>query len=599
MMSPVPVHLCLAGAEVGDARVRPGGSWVSAVLSEPGLDGPLTRLRMWSVHDHERFVDLLVDPMPVPGRGLSGGAHCWDRTGQRVFVATSDRAIVRVDLDGDAPVGVAMLTLDRRRSWFGPVCDATNSSVYAIADDAELWRCPFDGGEPELIHRAETFAFDAAAGMGGMCVTWRSPNMPWTESAIHPGIARPAVAVQQPRFSPDGKSFGHITDAGGVANVIIEGDHVVDHDVVIEDECEHAGPTWGQGQRTWCFNSDGTKVAYTRNERGFGSLWVLDRRTGARTMIDRGVHGCLSWEGDTLAALRQGARTPQQLVIHDMSAPTGGSRSIVHAPLAARWSAPELANELVEPSLHEAVHGDVVVPYRLYRAHEPNWGVIVWVHGGPIDQWQVTFRPRFSYWLSRGWSLAIVDHRGTTGHGRAHQSALEGHWGEFDSIDTAAVVRQVQRAFGYRRERTVMMGSSAGGLTVLNTLALVGDLVAGAVVSYPVVDLADLMVGTDPFETPYMPVLIGASGVDDPVLARRSPLSKADRIAGTPLLVFHGEKDTLVPVSHSQRLTEAVNAAGGAVRLVVMEGEGHGFKDPLHVIAEYAETERFLTELMG
>jgi dipeptidyl aminopeptidase/acylaminoacyl peptidase len=80
---------------------------------------------------------------------------------------------------------------------------------------------------------------------------------------------------------------------------------------------------------------------------------------------------------------------------------------------------------------------------------------------------------------------------------------------------------------------------------------------------------------------------------------QRSPLSRAHVIAGTPLLVFHGDQDTLVPLSHSEQLRDVVNAAGGAVRLEVMHGEGHGFRDPLHVIREYSMTEEFLHELMG
>jgi dipeptidyl aminopeptidase/acylaminoacyl peptidase len=211
----------------------------------------------------------------------------------------------------------------------------------------------------------------------------------------------------------------------------------------------------------------------------------------------------------------------------------------------------------------------------------------------------VTFRPKFSYWLSRGWSIAVVDHRGTTGHGRSFQQELDGHWGDYDAQDTVAVVRQVQRGFGFRSERTVLMGSSAGGLAVLNALGTSRTLAAGAVVSFPVVDLAQLMQGSDPFETHYMPRLIGAHDAGDPLLTQRSPLSRAHVIAGTPLLVFHGDNDTLVPLSHSEQLRDVVNSAGGAVRLEVMHGAGHGFGDPLHIIREYSMTEEFLHELMG
>jgi dipeptidyl aminopeptidase/acylaminoacyl peptidase len=143
------------------------------------------------------------------------------------------------------------------------------------------------------------------------------------------------------------------------------------------------------------------------------------------------------------------------------------------------------------------------------------------------------------------------------------------------------------------------MGSSAGGLAVLNALGTSRTLAAGAVVSFPVVDLAQLMQGSDPFETHYMPRLIGAHDAGDPLLTQRSPLSRAHVIAGTPLLVFHGDNDTLVPLSHSEQLRDVVNSAGGAVRLEVMHGAGHGFGDPLHIIREYSMTEEFLHELMG
>lgn len=598
-MSPVPIQMCLAAREITDVRVRPGGKWVSGVVSEPGLQGSVNRLCMWSVEHPDVVVDLCIEPMPAAGRGLSGGVHCWDLHGLRVFVVTTRQGIVEVALEDDVPVGVRDVGCDVSRSWSTPAVDFTNATLYAIADWQEMWKCSIETGRTELVYRAESYALDCAAGADGVCVTWSRPDMPWTQSTIYPEPVRHNVAVQQPRFSSFGKSFGYIEDAHGVANVRILADEIVSHDVFIDDECEHGGPTWGPGQRTWCFNSDGTKVAYTRNEKGFGTLWVYDRLTQQRTLVGRGIHGCVSWENNTLACLRSGARTPQQVVVYDVSSLAAITRKILVEPTATMWHAPEFDSELVEPTVHEAFVGERAIPYRLYRAHSPNWGVIVWVHGGPIDQWQVTFRPKFSYWLSRGWSIVVVDHRGTTGYGRPFQQELEGHWGAYDADDTVAVVRQVQRAFGFRPERTVFMGSSAGGLTVLNALGQSRSLATGAVLSFPVVDLVDLMQGSDPFETHYMPRLIGADSPHSGLLYERSPLSKAHVIAGTPLLIFHGDADAAVPLSHSEKLRDVVNAAGGAVRLEVMQGEGHGFKDPFHIIREYSLTEEFLAELMS
>jgi dipeptidyl aminopeptidase/acylaminoacyl peptidase len=41
-----------------------------------------------------------------------------------------------------------------------------------------------------------------------------------------------------------------------------------------------------------------------------------------------------------------------------------------------------------------------------------------------------------------------------------------------------------------------------------------------------------------------------------------------------------------------------VRAAGGSLRLEIMPGEGHGFRDPLSVIREYSFTEEFLQSLL-
>jgi dipeptidyl aminopeptidase/acylaminoacyl peptidase len=553
---------------------------------------------MWNVTNPEIVMDLLLEPAPVNGRGLSGGVHVWDHDGNRVFVVTKSEGVVEVTLEDDAPARVKRLPFDASRSWSTPAFDYMNRSLFVIADWRELWGCKVGSGDPWLVHASEGFAMDAAAGADGMCLEWQRPNMPWTESTIYPEPSSPNVSVQQPRFSPDGTSFGYIDDTRGIANVRILADSVVDHDVIIEDDCEHGGPTWGPGQRTWCFNPDGTRVAYTRNENGFGSLWVYDRVTTERTYVGRGIHGCLSWEANSLSALRSGARTPQQVVVYDATDLSDIQRTILVRPADELWFTPEIEAELVEPSVHDVDNNGITVPYRLYRSVHPPFGLIVWVHGGPIDQWQVTFRPRLTYWLSRGWSIVVVDHRGTTGHSRDFTEALEGQWGSADSSDTHAVLHHVQRVFGYRPERTVLMGGSAGGLTALNTIAIDPDLCAGAVLSYPVVDLGELMRGDDSFETHYMPRLIGAASPDDPLLHTRSPLKWAHRIAKVPVLIFHGDQDHSVSLIHSERLRNVVRAAGGSVRLEIMPGEGHGFRDPLNVIREYSFTEEFLQSLL-
>jgi predicted peptidase len=49
----------------------------------------------------------------------------------------------------------------------------------------------------------------------------------------------------------------------------------------------------------------------------------------------------------------------------------------------------------------------------------------------------------------------------------------------------------------------------------------------------------------------------------------------AGRLKGLPIWAFHGDQDEVVPLSVSQEMVEAVNAAGGSARLTVYSGVGH------------------------
>jgi acetyl esterase/lipase len=72
--------------------------------------------------------------------------------------------------------------------------------------------------------------------------------------------------------------------------------------------------------------------------------------------------------------------------------------------------------------------------------------------------------------------------------------------------------------------------------------------------------------------------LLGGTAAEKPEAYRKaSPLNYAGKNAA-PLLLFHGAADKMVPLDQSRRLAEKVASAGGSAQLVVVEGEGHGFR---------------------
>jgi acetyl esterase/lipase len=70
---------------------------------------------------------------------------------------------------------------------------------------------------------------------------------------------------------------------------------------------------------------------------------------------------------------------------------------------------------------------------------------------------------------------------------------------------------------------------------------------------------------------------VGAAFDDKPELYKKvSPVTYIGKGA-PPFLFFHGSKDTLVAPRHSKEMCEKLKAAGGSAKVIILEGEGHGW----------------------
>jgi dipeptidyl aminopeptidase/acylaminoacyl peptidase len=608
--STITIDACVGGRDLTEPRLSADGRWLVVAVGD--ADGTaLVRFDLDAVAPAAEPV--VTTPAPRVGRGMGGGCWCF---------AAGDRAIVYAGVDGnlwwqalDDPASAPRRLTDHGpdRVAQAPHASADGGHVVYVVDQSEVWHLEVPtGSSVRLDDGSADFCFDPQVTPCGTAATWLAwnvPNMPWDHSRVvrasFDGRVReefvPRHGVQQPRHAPDGTRVCVRDDTGW--NNVWWGDRPL-----VDEPFEHAGPTWGLGQRSFDVSPDSTQVAYTRNESGFGRLCIAavpGTRAGdgcadvgeapAVRELGRGVHGQLSWSGGRIAALRTGARTPTELVVYDVA--TGDRRTVAVASTAV-WD----RDLLVEPETLTVPTDDGVVHARLYRADAAHRApgepprTICWLHGGPTDQWQVTFMPRVAYWRAQGWDVLVPDHRGSTGHGRDYQQALRGRWGELDVADVAAVVRHAHHTGLAAPARTVLIGGSAGGFTVLGVLRHHPGAAAAAVVAYPVADLADLAERSHRFERHYTRTLVGEPPAPPAIDERardRSPTWFADRIT-TPLLVLHGEDDPVVPVGQSRVLVERIRAAGGTVELVVYPGEGHGFRRREHQVDEYQRIAAFL-----
>jgi dipeptidyl aminopeptidase/acylaminoacyl peptidase len=589
---PLDAMLCASGRALGEPRLSPDGRTLLAVATT----GEGARFVVLDAATGAE-VPVLADPPPRSVRPLAGGTFDWRNEGASVVYAADGGLWQHTVATGQ---GSRVWATD---AGLTGIAVAADGRVACVVDQGELVVVDTDG-HAVVVSAATDFVLDPAWSPDGSrvaWVAWDAPSMPWDDARVVVAAAdadAPArvvaggggSAAQQPRFAPDGESLSIVDDRSGWLNVTLLDPSTGDALAALSEPFEHAGPPWGAGQRSYAWHPRGTSLAVCRNENGFGALahW----RPGSDPItLGRGVHGGLSWRGSSLAAVRTGGRTPTQVVVYE-GVDRGDGDEVERRSLAV---GPDAAIPGVEPELVSWPANDgTEIPARLYRplvetATPPP--MLVWVHGGPTDQWQVEYRPRIVYWLTRGWSVLVPDHRGSTGHGREFTQAMAGRWGEVDVDDVVGGAKvAVERGWADPR-RLVAMGASAGGFTVLHALARHPRLFAAGVALYPVADLLDM--GVDRFEAHYNVSLVGALPGATDRYRDRSPIAGAEAIEA-PLLVMHGTDDQVVPVRQSVALAERMSRAGRSVELHLYEGEGHGWGRPEVVVDELERTETFL-----
>jgi dipeptidyl aminopeptidase/acylaminoacyl peptidase len=124
--------------------------------------------------------------------------------------------------------------------------------------------------------------------------------------------------------------------------------------------------------------------------------------------------------------------------------------------------------------------------------------------------------------------------------------------------------------------RMAIRGGSAGGFTTLAALVFKDVFSAGAS-HYGISDLETLATDTHKFESRYLDKLVGPYPERKDLYLKRSPIHHVQKLA-TPLILFQGDEDQVVPPSQSQIMFEAVRAKEIPVAYLLFQGEQHGFR---------------------
>ena len=166
------------------------------------------------------------------------------------------------------------------------------------------------------------------------------------------------------------------------------------------------------------------------------------------------------------------------------------------------------------------------------------------MHGGPTSASYPVFDPRIQYWTQRGFAVADINYRGSSGFGRAYRQRLRGNWGVVEVEDACAAVQSLAVRGQIGPARTFIRGSSAGGYSALCALVADAGFTGGASL-YGVSDPLALRRVTHKFEADYLDWLIGDPVRDAQRYRERTPLNNAAQIR-VPMIFLQGGQDVVV-----------------------------------------------------
>lgn len=440
-------------------------------------------------------------------------------------------------------------------------------------------------------------------------LSWNHPDMPWDATRLHVGayheatgafdtrIVREGESIFQPTFGPDGRLY-FASDCDNWWNLYaIDDDYNVTQ--ITQEQAEFGMPQWVFDMSTFGFVNARTIVS-ARTANGEWDLCKID-------VIDKTCQQITHWpytsienfsaSQDGCVALCSGA-TQESCIVRFNSE----EQSLKKLQSASSVKIPSdyisVAQSIAFPSANnEQAYGFYYPPcnpeYHLPDGQLPP--LIVNVHGGPTTANPAGLNPRFQFWTSRGFAILDVNYRGSTGYGRDYRQKLKGLWGVADVQDCEHGVRHLVEQQKVDGRRVFIMGSSAGGYTVLAALAFTNTFNAG-ISLYGIGDLEILVHDTHKFEARYTDSLVGP--FDKALYHRRSPLYHADQIKA-PTLFFQGTEDKVVPPNQAEQMVAALKQNGVPTAYVSMEGEGHGFRRSDSIETLLNNSLEFLCRVMG
>jgi dipeptidyl aminopeptidase/acylaminoacyl peptidase len=601
------------GTDVWWSESRPDEGGRSVVVRR-SVDGTVT--------------DVLPAPWNTRTRVHEYGGGAWTVTaGTLWFTEFSDQRLYRLDPGSDSPVAVTpepavpsglryadlhvtasgVLAVRETHAASGAAADVVNEIVRITDEGTDvLVSGPDFVSDPRLAPDGVTLSF----------LRWDHPHMPWDAAQLvvlaadgseHVLAGGPGESVVQPTWGAD-LALWWCSDRTNFWSLYRKRPHEA-AELVVDVGADIAGPQWVFGSSRFAELADGrVVVAYGRDGRD--RLAVRDGDGTVRELdVPYATFRYVKAQGTAVVCVA-GSPSSEPVVLRvDVD---NGAQEVLRPArdlgLDPAWFA--VPEHITFPTA-DAGTGITEAYALVYPPTNPEAAapagdlppLLVVVHGGPTSAAVPVLNPDIQYWTSRGFCVADVDYRGSVGHGRRYRDALQGRWGAVDLDDVVACARFLADAGRVDPARMAIRGGSAGGYTTLAALSMRPGVFTAGASHFGVADLGALAEETHKFESRYLDGLVAPYDPDagpegNPVHAERSPINHVDSL-DTPLAVFQGEEDAVVPPAQAEAIVAALRDKGVPHAYLLFPGEQHGFRKAENIRAALDGELSFYAQVWG
>jgi len=392
-------------------------------------------------------------------------------------------------------------------------------------------------------------------------------------------------AEYRPHWSPDGKAIAYEATKGRLTDLETTMEDpqgwLIDADGKNRRELGTAIDN-RQGEPGW--SGDGRSVLFTVQERGDIHLYRMSIIGGQPVAVvsELGSVGAWSAHGNQVAYAFAAPDDLAQLYLKAGDDPPKKLTDLNREVLRAKTVEPVESFTFISNDNKWNVEAFLTYPAD-FRA-DRKYPLIVNIHGGPHSQQGAAFSFKDQVYSSHGWATLMVNYRGSTGYGQAFTDAVYGDQNGNEAQDVLYGVSAAMRRYLWiDRDRLGVEGTSYGG-QLSEWLITQTNVFKAAIPTAGIVNLISYNYMT--YYNQYEQMEWGAfphQGNLMDVLWEHSALKHVAN-AHTPTLLMHGENDNDVPIAEAEQYYIALRDVGTDAVMVRYPREGHGIREPKHVV---------------